>query len=328
MRIGIIGAAGGQGHRFLELCLECDIEFVLYDHHGEVKNKYDEKHYKITIILDDLLKCDGVIIASPNKSHLHYIQYFIRKGYGGYIYCEKPPVSDKDELSQLERMDESVKKKILFGFSLERSLYKKILDGQYNLGHLLYCNIISGHGLGFKSFYKDSWRNDVDMCKNGIFSMVSIHYIEIFIAKYGLPKKENFFESVKAPGGINVDNNLYSAIWGDEKILLNLFVSYTTPLIEESDFVFDNGYISITGNEIVIYAPRDCFDLNGMFRTPDVVERIPIGTADIWKNALMENFKFFIENIRQQTDIPLKEFENSIIVNKYIFDTEARLSSR
>lgn len=320
MRIGIIGAAGGQGQRFLNLNLDNDIEYVLYDHHGEIKKIQNIDKYQVTTRIENLLECKGVVIASPNDSHIHYIQYLVDKDYKGYVYCEKTPVSNSEDISSLESLEESVKKRVLFGFDLERSLYKKILDGKYNLGNLLYCNFISGHGLGFKSFYKESWRNDADKCKNGIFGMVSVHYLEMFIAKYGFPKEENIFECVKSPGGITNDNSLYSAVWGDEKVLLNIYVSYTTPLIEKSDFIFDNGYISITENDTVIYSPRDCFDQTGMFRKPNVAEQIPIGTKQIWDSALEDNFKYFIEKVRCQEDISLKEFENSINVNKYILN--------
>ena len=322
MRIGIIGAAGGQGQKFLKLQTEYDVNWVIYDHHGEANKIAVTNSYRITRHIEELLGCQGIIIASPNESHMKYIQYLISENYDGYIYCEKPPVNNFRNLAQLERIEDSIKKRILFGFNLERSLYKKILDGGYSVGRLLYCNIIAGHGLGFKSFYKNSWRNDINKCKNGIFEMVSVHYLEMFIAKYGLPKEEKSFGCVKAPDGINMDNNLYVATWGDEEVLLNLYVSYTTPLIEKSDFVFDNGYISITGDKTVIYGPRDCFDRDGMFRLPDVLEEIPIGTKAIWEESLKENFIYFLKIITNKQDIPLIEFENSIKVNQYILSLQ------
>ena len=321
MRIGIIGAAGGQGRRFLNLNLDYDINYIIYDHHGETKKIQNVDKYQVTTRMVDLLKCDGVIISSPNESHIYYIQYLVGNDFKGYIYCEKPPVSSSDDIEYLENLDGSVKKRILFGFDLERSLYKRILDDEYNLGCLLYCNIISGHGLGFKPFYKESWRNDVNKCKNGIFGMVTVHYLELFISKYSFPKEENLFECVKAPGGLTKDNSLYSAVWGDEKVLLNIYVSYTTPLIERIDFIFDNGYIIITEKDTAIHAPRDSFDHLGMFQKPNVIEKISIGTQQIWNSALADNFIFFIEKINSKTDIPLDEFKNAINVNRYILNS-------
>lgn len=320
MRIGIIGAAGGQGQKFLKLCADYDVHYIIYNHHGETEKMIDVDHFWITGRLADLLSCEGLIIASPNESHMKYINYLISENYGGYIYCEKPPVNTFRDLSQLENIEESVKKRILFGFNLERSLYKKILDGEYHIGHLLYCNILSGHGLGFKSFYKESWRNDINQCKNGIFEMVSIHYLEMFIAKFGLPKSELSCGSAKAPYGINMDNNMYSAVFGDEEIFLSLYVSYTTPMIEKSSFIFDNGYILITEDRTTIYGPRDCFDKDGMFKPPDIVKEIPIGTRQIWEESLKENFGYFLSKVENGEDIPIEEFENAVRVNKYILN--------
>lgn len=324
MRIGIIGAAGGQGQKFLKLDVECGVSYVVYDHHGETGKITDANCHQITKCIEDLLSCQGIIIASPNESHMKYIQYLISVNYSGYIYCEKPPVSSSRELIQLENIEDSFKKRILFGFNLERSLYKKIIDGEYHIGRLCYCNITSGHGLGFKSFYKESWRNDMNKCKNGIFEMVSIHYLEMFIAKYGLPKEEMSFGCVKAPDGKNMDNNLYSAIFGDEEIFLSLYVSYTTPLIEKSDFIFDNGYISITEDKTVIYGPRDCFDKDGMFKYPNIMEEIPIGTKQIWEESLRENLRYFLRKITNKQNIPIEEYESAIRVNKYILNMQMK----
>ncbi len=321
MKIGLIGGAGGQADRLLSYKFkEISIEYILYDHHGEILSckKFDQ--YEKTNRLEDLLFCSGVIIMSPNITHYFYLKYFIESNYKGYIYCEKPPVDDRTELNFLMCVDEYWKNKILFGFNLQRSIYRDILEDDYGLGNLQYCNMISGHGLGFKEHYSDSWRNKPELLPQGIFRMVVIHYLELFISRFGLPKREKRYNAVHAPKGRNIDNCMYSAVFGERDIMLNIYASYTMPLMDQSIFVFDNGYIIISENRTEVFAPRDSFDEKGSFKKPEQVQILNKGTVDIWKESLQNNILYFYKTIIKRGEFSEKEYDNSLIVNEYILN--------
>jgi len=321
MQIGIIGGAEEQERKLLQYRFtEVLIEYILYDHHGEIALCEALRQYKKTNDLEDLFLCDVIIIVSPNKTHYFYLKYFIENNYNGYIYCEKPPVDEMDELNLLMTVDECWKRKILFGFNLQRSFYKDILIDNLGLGNFQYCNIISGHGLGFKEHYSDSWRNEPELLPQGIFSMVVIHYLELFISEFGLPKKEKKYNAIHAPKGKNIDNCMYSAVFGDRDIMLNIYASYTMPLMDQSIFIFDDGYIVISENEIQIVGPRDCFDDKGNFKKPEKIDVITKGTIDIWKESFKKNILYFYKVIEKNEKFSEEEYNNSLIVNKYILN--------
>ena len=46
---------------------------------------------------------DAIIISSPNETHFKYLTLILEK-FKGYIFCEKPPVTELAELKKLEEL--------------------------------------------------------------------------------------------------------------------------------------------------------------------------------------------------------------------------------
>ena len=61
----------------------------------------------------DILDSDAVIIASPNHTHFNYIEQLL-KGFSGYIFSEKPPVTSGKELAKLNSKSSNDKARIFF----------------------------------------------------------------------------------------------------------------------------------------------------------------------------------------------------------------------
>ena len=59
----------------------------------------------------DILDSDAVIIASPNHTHFNYIEQLL-KGFSGYIFSEKPPVTSGKELAKLNSKSSNDKARI------------------------------------------------------------------------------------------------------------------------------------------------------------------------------------------------------------------------
>ena len=62
---------------------------------------HPQKKLKLKIYtnnLKDLLQLDCIFIACPSDYHFHYLNYFNKKKYQGYIFCEKPPVTKLNDL--------------------------------------------------------------------------------------------------------------------------------------------------------------------------------------------------------------------------------------
>ena len=65
----------------------------------------------------DLYENDVVIIASPNNSHFKYIRKLL-DNFSGYIFCEKPPVTNMKDLKYLEKISKKSKNRLFFNFNL------------------------------------------------------------------------------------------------------------------------------------------------------------------------------------------------------------------
>ena len=74
----------------------------------------------------DLLSCDAIVVASPNSSHFHYLKQ-LSADYSGYVFCEKPPVANSQDLDHLEKFPDEFKKKVYFNFNMRNSwLYDQL----------------------------------------------------------------------------------------------------------------------------------------------------------------------------------------------------------
>ena len=91
LNLGIIGYRNHAGKliSFLEKNSECEINYIYHP----TKSLDD----RFTNNFSNLYDCDAVIIASPNKTHYEYIEK-LTKNFNGYIFCEKPPVTNNEEL--------------------------------------------------------------------------------------------------------------------------------------------------------------------------------------------------------------------------------------
>ena len=185
-KIGIIGK-GSQFKRISKILRKKRNNYFLYK--PDNSKYYDKEEF------DKLNKCQIIFILSPNHTHFKYIKKFYKNKY---IFCEKPPVNSRNDLIKLKKINH---KKIYFNYNFRYSLIAQILSDRkkYKLGDLLYGNIIIGHGLGFKKEYLTSWRSNLQLCKKGVFEIVSIHWIDLInyffnINKIQKPKLINFLK--------------------------------------------------------------------------------------------------------------------------------------
>ena len=92
MKIGIIGD-GNHSKRIQKILKKIKFNFYIYKPKGP---KYFEKEK-----FNQLKKCNVIFIISPNNTHYQYIQKLYK---GRFIFCEKPPVNNKNELIKLSNI--------------------------------------------------------------------------------------------------------------------------------------------------------------------------------------------------------------------------------
>lgn len=315
LNIGVIGAYGGQGRRILSHSFEeFDVYFHIFEHDLTKKRKtITNITYNIETKIENLLSCEGIIIACPTEEHFSYLDFFIKNKYQGYILCEKPPVETSNELEKIREINQFYKERIMFGFNLRYSIYQQLFINrpfEHNLGKLLHCSFISGQGLGFKDTYEKSWRNDVNRIRTGIFETLCIHYIDLFIRNLGEPQKFYLSTFVNAPKGKSIDNLMCNALFA-EVTTVNIFNSYTTPLVDKMQCIYENGIIEIDQTTVIMYYPRDCFDNNNYFISPPMV-LVEKKENGIWNDSINQMMGYFYRTIDQQRTFTIEDFEMSM----------------
>jgi predicted dehydrogenase len=184
---------------------------------------------------------------------------------------------------------------------------------------LLSASIITGHGLGMKEGYQNSWRSDKQRHRGGVFETVSIHFLDFFIYLYGPPVQFSAYCNHFAPRGNSIDNCLFSCQF-ENAITLTIYSSYTSPFVSCLLFLYENGVVSYNEDKLICY-PRETFDEKGLFSQPPVQFRKKVNRKAIAQNSLIESLKYFFKHIDKNQDFNLKDFHTALESNKIILQT-------
>jgi|TARA_B100001964_G_C14219088_1_gene594366 hypothetical protein len=303
-KIGIVGK-GSQYNRISKILRKKKINYFLYKPNNT--KYYDYKEF------NKLKNCEIIFILSPNESHFNYINKFYKNKY---IFCEKPPVISKKQLSRIKKISH---KKIYFNYNFRYSTIAQILSNlrKYEFGDLLYANIISGHGLGFKKEYKKSWRSNIKFCKKGVFEIVSVHWLDLINYYFKILK-------IRKPSLINIlkkgssYDNCYSKIYIKNNCEVDIFSSYSTPLVNKILFIFKNGLIEQNNNFIEIRGPALNLDKNHFFKKPKLIKKIKISFTRDYQLSLEKSVNYFLNVTLNKKFFKKKDFDCSINSNKLI----------
>ena len=279
MKIGVIGN-GGHSKRIQKILTRKKLNFFIYK--PKRPNYFDKINFNI------LKKCEVIFIISPNNTHYNYIKKLYKNRY---IFCEKPPVITKEELTKLKKIKS---KKIYFNFNFRYLKISEILKNRnkFNLGKLVYANIVSSHGLAQKESYKSNWRSDIKKSQKGVYEIVSIHYIDLvnYLFKVSKIEKPKLFNSSK--NGTSFDSSLVEIKLQNDGII-NIFSTYDSSYDKNLYFLFQNGIVEQRNNKIKIKDPTLNLDSNGFFKSPKVIKSYNINENNDFNNSLYESVNFF-----------------------------------
>lgn len=261
--------------------------------------------------ISDILASEAVFILSPNYSHFSYLDY-LRENYSGYVFCEKPPVVTVKELSQLKNDPE----KTYFNFNLRFSGLKDVIEHIYHNTFdekIVKVNIMDCHGLAYKNIYKNSWRSDCNKHPLGVIETLAVHYLDLCNFMFG--KIEHIYGQSSNSSGIGTANDTSELIIKyKENIIASIFTSYATPMMNKIEVVTSNSIYVITEQEVAKYYPRDTFDKQGRFITP---EKTIENTPDIigWESSLVKSINYFLTTVKSQTKLPPQYYNASLETN-------------
>ena len=147
IKLGVIGYRN-QAAKLISIVENQSMAEIKFIYHPTKSNNDP----RFTNDFSDLFDCDAIIIASPNHTHFEYIEKFV-KNFNGYIFCEKPPVTNLPDLEKLKNLEQKNKNKLFFNFMLRFGKINGILEHYLNskeIGKIISIDVIASKGLAFK----------------------------------------------------------------------------------------------------------------------------------------------------------------------------------
>lgn len=301
LSIGIIGI-GGHSKRICKILNDRkDISFVKFYHPTKQTHGI-----AVTNDIAALLECDAIFIVSPNEFHYEHLMY-LEVNYSGYIFCEKPPVTDLKQLSSLKLNSG----KVYFNFNYRFSEYYFRIKEEIDSGRLgapLTAFVAITHGLAFKQSYLSNWRSASNANQMGIVETVSIHFIDLFIFLFG-PVLYFDINGCNQSGKGQVFDTATIKILFKNNLHVTVFVSYAAPFSERLVLYGTNGILDINDDVITTQHPRDSFDKEGFFIGPPKTINF---SKDIYLKSLEKSIDYFLGVCKLKETFPSRYLDTSI----------------
>ena len=246
--------------------------------------------------------CNIIFICSSSATHFFYLDKLIGKKY---IFCEKPPVTSRNELLKLKKI---VNNKVFFNYNLRYCEISTFIEKakKNNFGNLLYANIILTHGLSSKKNYVTNWRSNKKFSPKGVFETVSIHAVDLILYNFGIKKVLSQNLSKTSCKGTAYDTS-HTTLLSKNNAKISIFCSYNAPLINSWYFVFENGILKYDNNLLTLSGPRNNFDKNNNFVEPKVIFSKKISYKKIYNESLYNSVNYFMKTIKRK-----KKFDNNL----------------
>jgi len=269
---------------------------------------------ELTSVLRPLYDTDVVFIASPARTHFHYLD-LLRKNFKGYIFCEKPPCSNLKELNALAAFNPRFKSRCLFNFCFRHSLFSKacfsaIKSGKH--GTPISLSFRNSHGLAFKESFSSNWRNTSRGVLENILGNLGIHYVDLTAHLLGKVKNITA-HSVKISGRTRHKDSVILIIETGSALPTTIFLSYACPHEDSAKLVLSDGIIELDNGVLSLRRPRDTFDKSGLFAPPpaDVIATFA-NARSYYDDAIKGSISDFFKVIKASSGIPLSNFASSI----------------
>jgi predicted dehydrogenase len=210
---------------------------------------------------------NGVIIASPNITHLDYSEAAINAFPNAYIYCEKPFINQHEYIKKAHELIASGR--IMLGFNLRSSCVNdriQDLSSKFALGSVTSLRIFIAYPFALRDLYQSSWKSKINYSPHGVVENLAVHYIDLV----------NFLYKIKSIACIN--SGFLQAVPTTTDILArlhngataNMHFSYSETAESNITINFKNGSIVFSQDECKVIAPL----LNIVFIGYDGIEKI------------------------------------------------------
>ncbi len=276
---------------------------------------------RFTHNFDELYENDIVVIASPNDTHFKYIRKLL-ENFSGYIFCEKPPVTNIKELRYLQKNSKKYKNRLFFNFNLRFGELNKRIQSELKskrIGNPIFIDIISSKGLAFKDEYLNSWRSDGKNNLHNILDAVSIHFIDLLRFNFGEIENHHYTPMLGSKRGSSFDS-AHIILKFKSGLTASIFNSYATPLYNEFSVIGTNGIITFNDKKLKIISPRDTFDSKKYFKIPPTKYSQNFSFDKEFSQSTENSIKYFLKYVKKKKPIDTEFFNISMSSNETILN--------
>jgi len=303
MKIGIIGYRGHASRHIGILKNVSNTELIIYHPKKDLN--------QITNCFDDIICSDCVIISSPTPTHFSYIKDLVDNNYKGKVYLEKPGFASIKESYELEDLQYSSKLDITIGYHFpfeEKIKFLKSYISQSELGEIISFDIVMSKGIAYKKDFNKDWRSKDKraVCHTGLSHALSIFY---FLCS------ENLNKDIDCMVFYNKENGTYDnalAVSNLEKPLFKAIFSWGAPFVgTKIEILTTNSLILLHGNQLEIRSPRDTFDSENRFKTPEIFL-----TKTFLSKGIKPSILDFINKVKSPSKFNSLSFKQSLKIGR------------
>ena len=307
--IGVIGYKNHAKKITDILRKKYNIKFI---YHPSKKLRFKEFTNKI----ENLLETDCVFILCPSKEHFFYLNYFNKKNYKGYIFCEKIPVTTDNDLKKLSNF---LNNKTYFNFNLRHSILSTYLKDDKLLGKLISINIFDLKPILSKKSMKQNWRMNF---QDTLITNNLIHYLDLMINNFSKNIQNFQLISNKINKYFKIIDN-FLIIFKIKKKLININLSYSCGLENLYLLYFSKGKIEINNSKIKIFYPNNKIDNKGRLKKPKIF--INKKTRNIFEDSNNKSISYFMNVVKNREKFKKNEITKSIFTNKMVLSLSKKI---
>lgn len=301
-----------------------DVERLIFYHpehrQSEVRELYGPGS-EFTSDLREASTADLLFIASPNHTHVPYLEELLALSPRAAIYCEKPVAVSRADLDRLERFPLDDKRRIYFNFNYRFTELARLLrEPQDDWGSLVHIDVIHCHGLAFQERYSESWRAADATHRLGVLETVGIHYLDLIDATISELTRCRSVLTCRSGRGTSADTAL-STFQLRNGGLGSLLCSYAAPYARCLKLTFTNAIVDIGDMEMTVRSPRDTFDSHGRFGSPPVAHRQSLDLPADVRASLARSVGFFMERARSAEGFDPEDFDRKVRVNRMLLES-------
>ena len=181
-------------------------------------------------------------------------------------------------------------------------------------GEIISIDVVMSKGIAYKDWFKNDWRNEdqKSICHTGLSHILSIFY---FLCddqcEVKLDTKVFFNKESKC-----FDLGLASS--NSQKPLFKGIFSWGAPLINcRVNIITTNSLIKLEDNNLVIKYPRDSYDQEGNFKSPDAKV-----SQNITSKGIEPSLKSFFKRSRELIPFDEKSFHRALKIGRDCINAE------